>query len=519
MQGQPDLARNGLRQRDLARRPRPGLRPVQPEHPDHPVEDDDRRREHRARAELHQRVDVPQRFVEELRGVAHVCDGNGAALARGEVRDRQPAGVVADRRQALHPPLRADRKHLGLFADPDETARRADRAARLGHGHAGDRVEVVHRAHAARDLADEPLARKRLIERIRRASAVERDRGFPGQGLHQPQLVRGERTTLARGRSDQHADNPLLDDERHERTALCLGRLREAPADERRGLDVVHRHRSRLEVGARDSRRLVVQVHANLAEPVEVRAAGAREQADRLVLALVDERESRELDPQQRSHLVEEHARDLDRVLRARERIGERRNGSELAVAQRHQLLCFTRAWTAQHHPCRVAPAPEEDQGRNERDQRRDEGRPDMPAERRAFVEHDGAEDRGRDRDPGEHEDEGDVGDADPAPLAPERGRQGCGDEQVRPRQHEQRNGVEVDSLLLGTHWAIRMIGRPGVCVETARPESRFPDAPLRIGKMGHTAYWKRMASALASRYWAMRAACPVPGLVARGEQ
>jgi len=106
-----------------------------------------------------------------------------------------------------------------------------------------------------------------------------------------------------------------------------------ALADERRRLDVVYRHWSRLEVGARDSRRLVVQVHADVGEPVEILAAGTREQAGRLVVALVHESEGRELEPEQRSHLVEQHARGLDRVLGARERVGEGRDRSQLAVA------------------------------------------------------------------------------------------------------------------------------------------------------------------------------------------
>jgi hypothetical protein len=63
-----------------------------------------------------------------------------------------------------------------------------------------------------------------------------------------------------------------------------------------------------------------------------------------------------------------------------------------------------------------------------------------------------------------------------------------------------------------------RMIGSEEVCVEKIPSRSRFQVHSLQVGKMGRTAYWKGAAGSLACLYWAMRAACPVPGLVARGE-
>ena len=149
VQREPDLARDCLRQRDLAGRPGPRIRPVETQHADHSIEHDDRRGQHRAGAELDQRLDVPERLVQELGRVEHVRDRDGAALARGEVRDRQPARIVADRGKPLCPPLGADRQRLVRLADPDETAGSANCATGLGHRHPRDRVEVVHRANAA----------------------------------------------------------------------------------------------------------------------------------------------------------------------------------------------------------------------------------------------------------------------------------------------------------------------------------------------------------------------------------
>jgi hypothetical protein len=99
------------------------------------------------------------------------------------------------------------------------------------------------------------------------------------------------------------------------------------------------------------------------------------------------------------------------------------------------------------------------------------------------YVEHHGAEDRCRNPDPREDQREGDIGNADPAALTPECGRQGCGDEQVRPRQHEERDGVEVNSLVLGAHWALEMIGSREVCVEQSRAGKPFPSALLASWK------------------------------------
>ena len=132
-----------------------------------------------------------------------------------------------------------------------------------------------------------------------------------------------------------------------------------------------------------------------------------------------------------------------------------------------------------------------------------------------AVVQHLGGEDPGRDPDRREDRREPDVGDGHPVPLAPERRRERGGHHQVRARQDEQRNRVEIDSLVFGAHWASEMIRRPPGGVEEI-----LAGNPLR-------ATWKDgpdglLESPTARSSVAGTGRCeprsPVPGLVARGE-
>ena len=249
--------------------------------------------------------------------------------------------------------------------------------------------------------------------------------------------------------------------------------LREAGVDERRGVAVVDGHGGGLEERARDAGGLVVQVQAHLAPPRQVLPAGAGEQADRLVLVAVDERQRVELGLDQARDLVEQGARRVDRLLDPGQRVDDAPDRLELAVADADELLCFTRASAAHHDSCGLAPAPEEDQRRDERDERGHERRPDVAADRGAVVQHLRREDPGRDPDRGKDRRQPDVGHAHSSPLSPERGRERCGHHQVGTRQDEQRDSVEVDSLVFGTHWALGMIRRPPGGVESS---TRFPN-------------------------------------------
>src|SRR5215210_4198469 len=122
----------------------------------------------------------------------------------------------------------------------------------------------------------------------------------------------------------------------------------------------------------------------------------------------------------------------------------------------------------------------------------------------RAVTEHDGGEDRSRDTDAREDHREAEVGDADPPPLPPEGRRERHRDEQVRGRQHEQRNRVEVDSLVFVTHWALRMIG------------SASDPRPRKARKSTLFATWKDGSTGLLDSR-AEAASVPVLGDASRG--
>ena len=238
-----------------------------------------------------------------------------------------------------------------------------------------------------------------------------------------------------------------------------------------------------------------MQVNAHLAPPGEVLAAGAREQAERLVFVLVHERERVEVGADQALDLVEEDARGVGRLLDPRERVHDPRDRVELAVADADELFCFTRASAAHHHAGRLAPAPQEDQRRDERDERGHERRPDVAAERQSLSCSTSAA-----KIPAAIPTAGKIA-ASPtsvtltrSPLAPERRRQSCGHHQVRARQDEQRDSVEVDSLVFGAHWALGMIRRAPGGVEDHAAVSGSETPRLRLGKMGRSAYWNRRA-------------------------
>ena len=468
---EPDLVRDGFGDRDVSVGPRARSGVVQAKHADHPVEDDHRRREDGARAEPVQDLAPAEERVFELRRVAHVGDRDRASLAGREVGGRQALDrFLADRRETLGEPLRPHRQPLARLTEPQEAARGTEGAARLGDGHARDGVEIVHGTDAPRDLGHQSLAREGLVQGRRRSRPVERDCRLACDRLHQPELLRRERAPLARRRKDEHAGHPLVDGERHERGALRAGRLRQAAADERRRLYVVHRDRRRVEVRARDPRRLVHEVDPHLGPPLDVFAAAPRHEAVGLAAVLADQRERREVDAQQCDDFVEQRPPDRDRFMHPRQRARKRGDGVELAIAQRNELFGLTRASPAQEEIRPFVPARQADERRrDEPDQAGCERRPDVTADRRAINKDDDSEDRRRDSDPGKHERDRDVGQARAAALAPERRSQHGRDQEVRRRQDEQRNGVEIDSLVLGGHWAPLMIRSAAHAVENTR--------------------------------------------------
>ena len=119
--GDRGLQSNGLGERDLGSCPASRLCPVEAQHPDHPIERDDRGRQHGADAPLRQLADVAEGRVVQLGGLKHVTHRDCAALAGRQVHPGQ-AARVAERADARRRPLRQHRRRLARFAEADEAA-------------------------------------------------------------------------------------------------------------------------------------------------------------------------------------------------------------------------------------------------------------------------------------------------------------------------------------------------------------------------------------------------------------
>ena len=151
---------------------------------------------------------------------------------------------------------------------------------------------------------------QRLLERDARPQPLERDGGLRGERLHHRELVVREDARLVERRNRDHGDHALLDEERDEGGALRSDGVGEPPADHARALRVVDREGGRLEDRARDSRRLALEVEAQVAPPVDVLAVGACEIAGRLARVVRDEGERDEADVEEQRQLVQQRARD-----------------------------------------------------------------------------------------------------------------------------------------------------------------------------------------------------------------
>ena len=329
MDPHPELARDRLAQADLAVGPDVPPVPVDGEHADRAIEDDDRRREGRPRA---QGEEDGAALVLELR--LDVGDCNGAAGPRGDVRDRETLGLGAsDRIDAVVHPLGLDRQRAFALPQTDEAARQPEGRAHFLERDAYDRLEVELGTDLARDRGEQSLPIEGILQGGGRAGPIERDRRLGREGAQRPELGRGERTPLLRRRDREHADHTLAGDERDEGGAARADRLRDMLLDQRRVRRVEHRDRSDLEHRARNPRGLPAQVEAKLTPVVEVFALTPGEQAPRLGQLLVDQHESRELDVEERCDLVQKDSRDGLGVAGAGDRSRNRLQRRELALA------------------------------------------------------------------------------------------------------------------------------------------------------------------------------------------
>ena len=221
------------------------------------------------------------------------------------------------------------------LADADNATRGVERSSHLlrGAGECGGDVELT--SEPPGDRSEQPLPGQSLLEREARPEPLERDGGLGGERLHHRQVLVREHPCLVERGDRDHGCHALLNEERDEGGALRAHGVGYAPADEARALGVVDRECGRLEHRARDSRRLFVQIEAQVAPPVEILSGGAREIAGGLPPVVGDEGEGDEADVEELRKLVEQRAGDALDVGAPRQLVGHAAHALELPLAGR----------------------------------------------------------------------------------------------------------------------------------------------------------------------------------------
>ena len=306
---EPELARDRLEERNVRGRPRSRHVPVDRQHADQPVEDDDRRREDRraSRARAGPGVRLCAASV-ELRCRGDVGERDGRAIPHREVGDREAREAqVADRLEPVGVPLRLHR-HRAVRAHP---AGRSNVADTQRFRHDGNRmlehcIEVGVSPHSSGELRDDQLAIA-----IRVPQPLDHRSRFPRERLELGENVTRERALLGRRRDYEHSDHALVRDQRDVREASRSGSLYEPCAHALRGPRVVDRERRSAVIRARDSGRLVRQVETNVGEPRDVFAAIRRDDAVSLGTGRFDEHERGELRASHRRRALDELVRRL----------------------------------------------------------------------------------------------------------------------------------------------------------------------------------------------------------------
>ena len=330
----PEFARNGLGERDLGIRPRARLRAVEPEDPDHPVEHEDRRREDCAAVELLQSLDPAECRIGERRLLADVADGHGPTVARGQVRDREVVGDGSDRGEPRSRPLRRDWHRLARFAEPEEAAADTGRGAGRLDGDSEHVVEIELGAHLPPDRRDEAFALERVGQRVGRARPVECECRLGGERLQQRQLVSGEDARRLRRREHEHRGHPRLRDERDVDRALRAAPFGKAAVHLLRARDVVDDDRTALEDGARDSRRLAVEIDRDARPPVEVTVRAGGEEPLGALGVLTDEGDRDQVDAEEGETGVDQDPGDGVLVLGPDKLAGQRSDCGQLVGAR-----------------------------------------------------------------------------------------------------------------------------------------------------------------------------------------
>ena len=220
---EPELPRDRLEERNVGGRPGSRHVPVDRQHADQPVEDDDRRREDRPRAELEQALAATMCSVFELRRGGDVGERDGRAVPHREVGDCEPREAqVADRLEPVFVPLGLHRHRPVGLAQPDEATFRTQRFRHDGDPMLEHRVEVGVGPDPGGELRDD-----RLAVAVRAAQSLDHGSAFRRECLKLGQNLAGERALLGRRRDDEHADHALVRNQRDVREAPRSCRLDE----------------------------------------------------------------------------------------------------------------------------------------------------------------------------------------------------------------------------------------------------------------------------------------------------
>ena len=443
------LPRDRLGDGDVRSRPAGHRGSVQREHAERLVEDPDRRRQHSAAADLAERVDGAERGVADRDVRFDVAHRDRPLLPQREVRDRQPLRVPADRLDLGRVPFERDRRPVVGIAESDERALRAKCPRGLLDRDAHHGVEVELRPELGRDPADHALTLERVGERGRRAKPIERECRLVGERLEEREVVAREHPAGRRAGDGEHGEHASLRHERDERRALRTDALDEPPVDERRGIGVEHRERQSAEDRARSPGRLVAKVDVRLAEPFDVVALHARDDAHGPVELLPDDDEAAVLDAQELRGLVDEGAPDGLGAVGTDERGRELGHRGQLAVELGRPRLGLSHPVLAADEAAVTRDAHEEEQGRHERGQEHGERRPEMTVDRRPPYGDENAEHRGQHRQARKDRRESDVGGGRRGAVAPDRRDDQDRERAVHERDREERRRVEEQRFRL----------------------------------------------------------------------
>ena len=409
--------------------------PVDRQHADQPVEDDDRRREDRARAELEQALAAAWRGVCELRLPWRRLRARRSSDPAS--RGWRPRGARGSSRRSARARRRA--------TAPSPSSRRPGSPSRT-------KQRCARSASATTATACSSTASRLESVRIRAASCATTDSRSPSESRNRS--ITGAASAASAWSSARTSPE----------NARCLvvaattstpitrwsaisgtyasaprsGGLYEPRAHALRGPRVVDRERRRVVIRAGDSGRLVRQVETNVGEPRDVFAAIGRDDAVSLCTGRVDEHERGELRASDRRRALD------DLVRRLRDRGG---------VAQAARRRAASPARSSSSVP--LAEPREQDERGDERDQDRCEPRPAGAADGLAVAEHEQPEDDRRDAATGEDESQSQL-EASHRVAGARRGRQARGSPrgEVHDPEHEQGDCVQPDGLLLGCHWA-----------------------------------------------------------------